>query len=139
VKAQRRESFKPVPGGSQASVLLISVPIRFVAITLQSDNSQMPKYNNETLRGHGHKIFLRDRFQCRYCGFDGREFLGWMQLSLDHVLPRNVGGGDEESNLVTCCNSCNSVTSRMVFLPGISVADAVAKNGNEFAHVMRDA
>ncbi|MBI1337342.1 MAG: hypothetical protein GC164_10320 [Phycisphaera sp.] len=74
----------------------------------------MQKYR-ETLRGHGHPIFKRDGFRCRYCGFDGSDFLSWQQLTLDHVVPRSASGTNEASNLVTCCSSCNSITSRIVF------------------------
>lgn len=79
----------------------------------------------ETLRGHGHNVFLRDKFRCKYCGFDGREFLSWMQLSIDHVLPRSSGGSDEDENLVACCRSCNSITSRMKFERGTKRVDAI--------------
>jgi 5-methylcytosine-specific restriction endonuclease McrA len=36
-----------------------------------------------------------------------------MQLTVDHLRPRNSGGTDEPDNLVAACHSCNSVTSRM--------------------------
>lgn len=39
--------------------------------------------------------------RCRYCG--GGEY-----LAVDHVVPRCQGGGDELSNLVVACKSCNS-------------------------------
>lgn len=90
----------------------------------ESEIRHMGEYR-ETLRGHGHEIFLRDRFQCRYCGFDGREFLGWMRLSLDHIPPREAGGSDHRENLVTCCRSCNSITSRMSFGPGVTLAQVI--------------
>jgi hypothetical protein len=86
----------------------------------------MAKYH-ETLRGHGHAIFLRDRFQCRYCGFDGREFLSWHQLSEDHIVPRSAGGTDDPDNIVTCCSSCNSITSQMKFAPGTSPREIISQ------------
>jgi hypothetical protein len=46
-------------------------------------------------------IYERDGFACRYCGSTKR-------LSLDHIIPRAQGGGDNPSNLVTACRSCNS-------------------------------
>lgn len=55
----------------------------------------------------------RCHFTCVYCGFDGRTFDGWMQLSIDHILPRQCDGDDDPANLVTACGSCNSVTSKM--------------------------
>lgn len=59
--------------------------------------------------------YERDHFTCVYCGFDGRTFDGWMQLSIDHVLPRSSGGGDDPNNLVVACRACNCITSRMSF------------------------
>lgn len=57
-------------------------------------------------------INLRDGMACAYCGIDlhGAEP---ETITLDHLVPRNVklaygGGGNEASNLVTACKSCNS-------------------------------
>jgi 5-methylcytosine-specific restriction endonuclease McrA len=61
------------------------------------------------------EVFRRDHFTCLYCGFDGRSFDGWMQLSLEHILPRSSGGGHEIDNLAVACRSCNCITNRMKF------------------------
>jgi len=52
-----------------------------------------------------YNIYLRDDFVCQYCGFDGRETIE--QLSIDHVLPRALGGKSVWNNVVTACHSCN--------------------------------
>ena len=79
-------------------------------------------------------VFARDNFRCRYCSFEvfpkkvfkqahaalGAETLplgrtnatrsGFYLMfvaTLDHVLPWSLGGRTDESNLVTCCWSCN--------------------------------
>ena len=49
-------------------------------------------------------IYARDGFACVYCGTTESESV----LSLDHVLPREMGGTHEASNLVTSCFCCNS-------------------------------
>lgn len=47
------------------------------------------------------EIFRRDGYTCQYCGTrSGR-------LTLDHVVPRRVGGQHTWDNLVTACASCN--------------------------------
>jgi len=51
-------------------------------------------------------IYLRDGYACIYCGA-AVEDPGTV-LTLDHLHPRNLGGGNEHTNLVTCCLSCNS-------------------------------
>lgn len=48
-------------------------------------------------------VFLRDRFQCQYCG----GFFPASELTFDHVLPRSRGGGTNWANIVTACTSCN--------------------------------
>lgn len=50
-------------------------------------------------------IYLRDGMCCAYCGArveDGAV------LTLDHLLARELGGKNDETNLVTACLSCNS-------------------------------
>lgn len=49
-------------------------------------------------------IYMRDGHRCAYCG---RDLVGEV-ATLDHVLARELGGGNEAKNLVTCCLSCNS-------------------------------
>jgi hypothetical protein len=71
--------------------------------------------SDTSLMGYGRATFERDHFTCQYCGFDGRTFDTWMQLSVDHVRPRSSGGDDALGNLVTACHSCNAITSRMKF------------------------
>lgn len=45
-------------------------------------------------------LFLRDRFQCQYCGTDD-------DLTFDHVIPRAHGGKTTWENVTTACSSCN--------------------------------
>ena len=52
-------------------------------------------------------IYLRDRFQCAYCGRDLRHAEP-REVTLDHLLPRVAGGSNEATNLITACLACNS-------------------------------
>lgn len=45
-------------------------------------------------------LFLRDRFQCQYCG-------GIKDLTFDHVIPRSQGGRTTWENVTTACAPCN--------------------------------
>ena len=47
------------------------------------------------------EVFNRDHFICQYCGKQTR------QLTLDHVIPRHLGGEHTWDNLVSACVVCN--------------------------------
>jgi 5-methylcytosine-specific restriction endonuclease McrA len=59
--------------------------------------AQMVKLNRRNL-------FARDRNQCQYCG----KHYSTSDLSIDHVLPRALGGDDSWENLVCACIKCNA-------------------------------
>ena len=52
-------------------------------------------------------IYLRDGFKCVYCLRDMHD-ANPFDVTLDHLLPRSLGGRHEPTNLVTACRSCNS-------------------------------
>lgn len=45
-------------------------------------------------------LFLRDRFQCQYCG-------SHKDLTFDHVVPRRLNGRTTWENVTTACSPCN--------------------------------
>ncbi|MGQ9833116.1 MAG: HNH endonuclease [Candidatus Villigracilaceae bacterium] len=47
------------------------------------------------------EIFRRDNYTCQYCGRRGGE------MTVDHVLPRHLGGKHIWTNVVTACPACN--------------------------------
>jgi len=47
-------------------------------------------------------IFARDHYTCQYCGARN------VPLTIDHVIPRERGGGTDWANLVCCCTTCNN-------------------------------
>jgi 5-methylcytosine-specific restriction endonuclease McrA len=49
-------------------------------------------------------IYLRDNYKCQYCDSSS-------ELTLDHVIPKRLGGSDTWENLVTCCRKCNGKKS----------------------------
>lgn len=48
-------------------------------------------------------ILKRDDYTCQYCG--SRDY---NQLTVDHVIPKVLGGKDTWENMVTACVSCNN-------------------------------
>ena len=51
-------------------------------------------------------IYLRDGLHCAYCSktIEGDN----ITLTLDHLIPRDVGGSNDQSNLITACHGCNA-------------------------------
>lgn len=63
------------------------------------------------------EIFRRDDYTCQYCGSQTEE------LTLDHVIPRRLGGKHSWENLVTACRSCNHRKGgRMVDQAGMALS-----------------
>ena len=59
-------------------------------------------YISGTIR---YEILKRARFRCELCGISADK----KALEVDHILPRNNGGSDNESNLQALCYSCNAM------------------------------
>ena len=51
-----------------------------------------------------HNMYLRDLYQCQYCG----DTFDYNDLTIDHVIPRRMGGTTNWENCVTSCFPCNS-------------------------------
>jgi 5-methylcytosine-specific restriction endonuclease McrA len=45
------------------------------------------------------RILRRDGYICQYCGQEAD--------TVDHVIPRRLGGLDSDDNLVAACSRCN--------------------------------
>lgn len=66
------------------------------------------------------RVFRRDNFRCDECGLKGREHhwasgartyptdVTGVWLSIDHRVPKSLGGSHDESNLRTLCTTCNT-------------------------------
>ena len=77
--------------------MTIDIPsiIRLLVIVRMSQrmNIQLTKQN----------ILKRDRKTCQYCGrTEGH-------MTVDHVIPRSLGGTESWENLVCACSSCNNI------------------------------
>lgn len=51
-----------------------------------------------------YEVMKRARYRCELCGISATE----KALEVDHILPRNKGGGDELTNLQALCFTCNA-------------------------------
>jgi 5-methylcytosine-specific restriction endonuclease McrA len=61
---------------------------------------QKPKH---TMRLSKRNVFLRDQYQCQYCGDEVTE----QNATLDHVHPVSKGGKTTWENSTTACKPCN--------------------------------
>ncbi len=59
-------------------------------------------YISGTLR---YGILKRANYRCELCGISADQ----KALEVDHIIPRNSGGDDEQSNLQALCYSCNAM------------------------------
>lgn len=80
-----------------------------------------PRQGNATARhGYGPPVFEQCGYACAYCDLDmAASFEAWLQLSVDHVIPRQMAKAgwqaalvEDITNLVTCCRACNDFGNR---------------------------
>jgi hypothetical protein len=70
------------------------------------------------------EVLKRDDFTCRYCGRRAPA----VEIEVDHVVPRSMGGTDDLTNLVAACFECNSGKSnRPLRVPGVTDDDEVTR------------
>ncbi len=62
------------------------------------------RVSRQTLRFSRRNLFARDQQRCQYCG----STLTMKQMSMDHVIPRRMGGETTWDNVVCSCISCNT-------------------------------
>jgi hypothetical protein len=81
-----------------------------------------PQRDGTARHGYGPPVFAQCGYACVYCGLDMRStFEGWLQLSVDHVIPSQMKDRgypadfvEDITNLVTCCRACNDFGNRLV-------------------------
>lgn len=75
-----------------------------------------------------HRLFIRDRQICAYCGTHFAE----ADLTVEHILPVSRGGRHEWTNVVTACRSCNTRKGNRrpeeAHMPLVYVPYAVCRN-----------
>lgn len=63
--------------------------------------SYMVRRPRPSVKLNKQEIFRRDQYSCQYCGARPA------RPTLDHVIPRHLGGEHTWENLVTACPTCN--------------------------------
>ena len=80
----------------------------------------IPRWGDGTARrSYGRQVHELCDFRCAYCDLDLGTFEGWLQLSIDHVVPQQMvkTGYPKEwihdtVNVVACCMACNGLFNR---------------------------
>lgn len=85
---------------SREQIGLINRMIRIPRVVLLTTYDRIPKRG---IRFSRLNILLRDHHTCQYC----RRRLPKVELNLDHVIPRSLGGLTTWENVVTSCHGCN--------------------------------
>ena len=62
---------------------------------------KMVKRPRPTVRLTKREVLRRDNYTCQYCGQHAAS------LTVDHVIPRRIGGQHSWENLVAACPACN--------------------------------
>lgn len=70
-------------------------------------------------RSYGVKALEWCGHRCAYCGLDMGTFEGWLQLTIDHVIPQQMQGAGyppdwvlDAINVVAACGACNGYFNR---------------------------
>ncbi len=79
-----------------------------------------PRWGDGTARrSYGLKALEWCGYRCAYCGLDMSTFEGWLQLSVDHVIPQQSQGAGypaewilDAINVVAACMACNGYFNR---------------------------
>lgn len=80
-----------------------------------------------------YEILRRDNHTCRYCGAKAPD----VELEVDHVIPRTLGGADEPGNLVTSCTDCNAGKSSVP--ADAEIVEDVSQDALRWSEAMRQA
>jgi 5-methylcytosine-specific restriction endonuclease McrA len=95
--SQSRRQFEPDAYDWVSTVnLYIAVP-RIIRLLCYD---RLPRTD---LKFNRRNIFARDKNHCQYCG----KRFPMTELSLDHVIPRTMGGKATWENIVCACTGCN--------------------------------
>lgn len=89
------------------------------------------------------RIYARDGWRCVWCRaplIDGRALKAMLDerggtplelATLDHFLPRGLGGDNTAGNLITCCTKCNEMRGST---PALAWAHILADRGPSASH-----
>lgn len=69
---------------------------------------EVAHYHTADWRARRTRILLRDAFRCGDC----RRVVSGREAHVDHIVPLEDGGNDDDSNLLTRCDRCHGRKTR---------------------------
>jgi 5-methylcytosine-specific restriction endonuclease McrA len=83
------------------------------------------------------EVRIRDECTCRYCDLCGLDnFDIWMQLGIDHIIPRISGGDESAENKAVACSECNCLKHK--YVPDGSNREERIADARRYVQMMRD-
>ena len=104
----------------------LAFPVPALIITTEYFNFK------KAIRYSKSNVFLRDLYQCQYCGdtFDPSH------LTIDHVRPKALGGKTSWENCVSACKDCNEHKSDQTLMRPLR--EAFRPDARSMMYAMRD-
>ena len=88
------------PRQGEAAVQAVTMRLRAPEVITLTECDRLPKM---TVTFSRRNLFRRDRWTCQYCGRRPES----ESLTIDHVVPRSLGGVSRWENCVLACSDCN--------------------------------
>ena len=82
-------------------------------------------------------IHKRDKCQCIYCGQKVTLKYALAYWTLDHVVPRALGGSNATENLITACPTCNKRKGKLSLMRFLHLNANDYNPGRTVEHVLR--
>jgi hypothetical protein len=76
------------------------------------------------------RILRRDQFICQYCNQEA--------TTVDHVVPRRLGGLDNDENLVASCRRCNLSKGGRFFVGGRTPPTPISFSNRQNTSIAHD-
>jgi 5-methylcytosine-specific restriction endonuclease McrA len=113
------------------------VCVRTVSLTIRVPEvivlNYCDRYSKPEVIFSRRNLFRRDRNTCQYCGTR----CATEDLSIDHVIPRSLGGASNWTNCVVACLSCNARKgNRLLERAGMRLLRAPRKPSPRMAFVL---
>ena len=77
-------------------------------MTTTTPTKEVKHYHTSDWRARRTRILLRDAMRCREC----RRAVSGREAHVDHLVPLEDGGTDDDSNLRTLCDRCHGRKTR---------------------------